>query len=192
VAKNDDFIKFAHAILDAAIENKPSSLDALNALTIGGRAISDLVTEQTGVIGEKIELTYFESIASAFVIPYVHPGNRLSTLVGFNQKVNDLQVAKDVAMQVAAMAPIAVDKEDVPKEEINKELEIGKEQARQQGKPEDMLEKIAMGKLNKFFKETTLLNQDFTKDNKITIKQYLQNDNKSLTVSKFFRYSLNV
>ncbi len=191
VAKNDDFVKFAYSILDKAIQNKPSSLDELKNITIDGRTIGDLVTEQTGIIGEKIELSYYESISDKYVIPYIHPGNKLATIVGFNQQIEDIQVAKDVAMQVAAMAPVAVDKEDVPQSEIDKELEIGKEQARQEGKPEEMLEKIAMGKLNKFFKESTLLNQAFTKDNKITIKQYLQNASKDLTVSKFYRYSLN-
>ena len=191
VAKNEDFVSFAYSIVDAALENKPASLDELKETKINGRSVSDLITDQTGKIGEKIELSYYESISGEYVIPYIHPGNKLATLVGFNKNVDDIQVAKDIAMQVAAMAPVAIDKDDVPQSEVDKELEIGKEQARQEGKPEDLLEKIAMGKLNKFYKESTLLNQDFTKNNKQTIKQYLQGVDKDLTVTKFYRYTLN-
>ena len=192
VAKNENFIKFAGSILDLALENKPSDLNALLQLKLNGITVADAVTEQTGIIGEKIELSMFDFISAEQVIAYIHPGNKLSTLAGFNKKVTDIQVVKDVAMQIAAMNPIAVDKDDVSKEMIDKEIEIGKEQAKREGKPEEMLEKIAMGKLNKFFKESTLLNQEFTKDNKITIRQYLQNTDKDLTVTKFIRYSLNV
>ena len=191
VAKNDDFVKFASSILDLALENKPASLDELKALKLGERTVEEQVIEQTGIIGEKIDLSYYESISDAYVITYIHPGNKLSTIVGFNKEIGDIQIAKDVAMQVAAMAPVAVDKDDVDQETINKEIEIGKEQAKQEGKPENLLEKIAMGKLNKFFKESTLLNQDFTKDNKKTIRQYLQEADKELTVTKFYRYTLN-
>jgi len=191
VAKNENFIKFTYSILDIALEKKPASLDELKALTMDGRSIADLVVEQTGIIGEKLELSYYEHISDEYVISYIHPGNKLSTLVSLNKNIEDIQVAKDVAMQVAAMSPIAIDKDDVSQKEIEKEIEIGKEQARQEGKPEDLLEKIAIGKLNKFFKESTLLNQDFTKDNKLTIRQYLQNTDKELTVTKFYRYSLN-
>ena len=124
------------------------------------------------------------------VIAYIHPGNQLATLVGINLADVDLQVGKDIAMQVAAMNPIAVDKEQIPKDIINKEIEIGKEQAKQEGKPEQILEKIAMGKLNKFFKENTLLNQEFIKENKKSIRQYLPEYNKDLNVSGFKRFSL--
>jgi elongation factor Ts len=191
VAKNESFVNFAYSILDVALKNNPSSIDELKSLKLGDNTVGEQVVEQTGIIGEKIELAYYETINAGHVIPYIHPGNKLATLVGFNKKVNDIQVAKDVAMQVAAMAPVAVDKDEVSQAIIEKELEIGKEQARQEGKPEAMLDKIAQGKLNKFFKDNTLLNQDFTKNNKQTIKQYLESTDKDLTVTKFFRYSLN-
>ena len=123
---------------------------------------------------------------------YIHPGNRLATLVGFTKAGIDIQVYKDVAMQIAAMNPVAVDKDDVKPETIAQEIEIGKEQARREGKPEDMLDKIAQGKLAKFFKESTLLNQEFVKDNKMTIKQYLQSVDKDLTVTAFKRFTLNL
>ena len=190
VAKNADFIKFAQDILNLSIDKKPADLGALKNLTFDGRTVSGRITEQVGIIGEKLDLSFFGSIEAAQVIPYIHPGNKLATLVGLN-KVVDLQVGKDIAMQVAAMNPVAVDKADVLPEVIEKEKEIGREQARNEGKPENMLDKIAEGKLNKFFKESTLLNQEFTKDNSKTVKQYLQSVDKDLTVTGFIRYTLN-
>ena len=190
VAKNADFVKFAQDILQVAVDKKPADLDALKALTLDGRGIGERVTEQIGIIGEKLDLSYYAKIEAAQVVPYIHPGNRLATLVGLNKAV-DIQVGKDVAMQVAAMSPVAVDKGDVSAEMIEKEKEIGREQARNEGKAENMLEKIAEGKLNKFFKESTLLNQDFTKDSTKTVRQYLQAADKDLTVTAFIRYTLN-
>ncbi len=192
VAKNADFIGLTQKILDVAIENNPNNLDELKSLKLDGRTIGDQVLEQNGIIGEKIELSYFDKIEATQVVPYIHPGNKLATLVGFNEKLNDIQVGKDIAMQVAAMAPVAIDKDDVPKSVVEHELEIGKDQARQAGKPEAMLEKIAMGKLGKFFKENTLLNQAFIKDNKKVIKDYLKENGESLTVTGFKRFTLNV
>jgi elongation factor Ts len=190
VAKNDDFIKFAESILDLALENQPANLEDLNSLSLSGKTVSDAVTEQIGIIGEKLELSYYDKIDAAQVTAYIHPGNKLASMIGLNQAVPDDQVGKDVAMQVAAMSPIAIDKEDVPKEVQDREFEIGKEQAKREGKPEQILEKIAMGKLNKFFKENTLLNQDFIKENKKTVKQYLQEKDKELTVTGFVRFGL--
>ena len=189
VAKNDDFVKLTQTILDTAVAEKPADVDALKALEIGGKAISDIIVEQIGVIGEKIDLDFYKFIEAEEIIPYIHPGNKLATIVGFNKKV-DLQVGKDVAMQIAAMAPVAVDKDGVPAEVVAKEKEIGMDQARQEGKPENILEKIAMGKVNKFFKEMTLLNQDFTKDSKKTVKQYLAESDKDLTVTEFVRHTI--
>jgi len=143
------------------------------------------------VIGEKIELTKYGVVEGAFVIAYNHPGNQLANIVAFSSATVKPEVAKDVAMQVAAMAPVAVDKGDVDAETIQREIEVGKEQARAEGKPEDMLEKIAMGKLNKFYKESTLLNQEFIKDNKKTIAQYLNESEKGLTVTSFKRIALS-
>ncbi|MGQ8337742.1 translation elongation factor Ts [Sunxiuqinia sp. A32] len=191
VAKNDDFVKTTASFAEKAIEGKPADLDGLKAIELDGRTIADHVTEQTGVIGEKIELSFFAKIEAEYVIGYIHPGNKLATLVGFNKGGFDAQVAKDVAMQVAAMSPVAVDKQNVSQEVIDKELEIAKEKFRQEGKPEAMLDKIAQGSLNKFFKESTLLNQAFVKDNKQTVKDYLASVDKDLTVTEFVRFALS-
>jgi len=190
VAKNDDFIKFAESILDLALENQPANLEELNSLSLSGKTVSDAVTEQVGVIGEKLELSFYNKIDAAQVTAYIHPGNKLASIIGLNQAVSNEQVGKDVAMQVAAMSPVALDKDDVSQDIQDKEIEIGKEQARKEGKPEAILEKIAMGKLNKFFKENTLLNQDFVKENKKSVKQYLQEIDKELTVTGFVRFGL--
>ena len=192
VAKNADFLALANKILDLAVANKPANLEALKSLPMDGGKIGDKVVEYVGIIGEKLDLSYFEKIEAAHVQAYIHPGNRLATLVGFTRAGADVQVYKDVAMQIAAMNPVAIDKDFVPESVIAQEIEIGKEQARRDGKPEEMLEKIAQGKLTKFFKESTLLNQDFVKDNKLTIRQYLQSINKELTVTDFKRFTLNL
>jgi elongation factor Ts len=192
VAKNADFISLANRIIDVALEKNPANLERLKSLPMDGGKIGDKVIEYIGIIGEKLDLSYFEKIEAAHVQAYIHPGNRLATLVGFTKSGVDVQVYKDVAMQIAAMSPVAIDKDSVPEAIIAQEIEIGKEQARRDGKPEEMLEKIAQGKLSKFFKESTLLNQDFVKDNKMTIRQYLQSVNKDLTVTDFKRFTLNL
>ncbi|RLD67153.1 MAG: elongation factor Ts [Bacteroidetes bacterium] len=192
VAKNIDFVKFAQNILDIAIENKPANLDELKALEINGKKIEDEIINQIGVIGEKLELSYFESVSGEFVSSYIHPGNMLSTIASFNKSGFDEQVGKDIVMQIAAMSPVALDKDDVPEKVVAKEIEIGKDQAIQEGKPADLAEKIAKGRLNKFFKESTLLNQQFVKDNKLSIKDYLVKTDKGLTVTAFKRFTLNV
>jgi elongation factor Ts len=192
VAKNADFIAFATKILDLSLAKKPIDLEGLKSLPLDGGTVSSKIVEYLGIIGEKVELSYYEKIEAPHVQAYIHPGNKLATLVGFSKSGIDIQVYKDVAMQVAAMNPVAIDKDFVKPETIAQEIEIGKEQARRDGKPEEMLEKIAQGKLAKFFKESTLLNQDFVKDNKMTIKQYLQSAGKDLTVTDFKRYSLNL
>jgi elongation factor Ts len=192
VAKNADFQALAAKILDIAITKNPSDLEELKSLPMDDGKIGDKIVEYVGIIGEKLDLSYFGKIEAAHVQAYIHPGNRLATLVGFTKSGFDVQVYKDVAMQVAAMNPVAVDKGFVPQSVVDQEIEIGKEQARRDGKPEEMLDKIAQGKLAKFFKESTLLNQDFVKDNKMTIKQYLQSVGKDLTVTDFKRFSLNL
>ena len=191
VAKNENFVALTNTFIQAAIVNKCSTLDAVKALVIDGRSIGEQVIEQTGVIGEKIELPFYECIAAACVVPYIHPGNKLATLVGFNKEVS-AQVGKDVAMQIAAMSPVAIDNQDVPASVVEQELKIAKEKFRLEGKPENMLDKIAQGALNKFFKENTLLNQDFVKDNKMTIRQYLGGVDKDLKVTVIKRFTLNV
>lgn len=189
VAKNEDFVKFAKAVLDVALENKPSDLEALKTLEFNGRTVADNVSDQTGSIGEKVDLSNCELINAEHVTAYIHQGNQVATLVGLN-KVVDEQVGKDIAMQIAAMRPVSIDKEDVPAIVIEKELEIGREQARQEGKPEELLDKIAIGKLNKFYKESTLHNQDFIKDSKLSVKQYLESVEKGLSVTSFKYYSI--
>ena len=191
VAKNENFVALAVSILDKALEVKPTSLDELKSVKMDGITISEKLIEQIGIIGEKVELSAFEAIEAAAVQSYIHQGNKLATLVGFTKAGIDEQVYKDVAMQVAAMSPVAVDKDDVPEKVKQQELEIGAEQARREGKPEAMLDKIAQGKLAKFFKENTLLNQEFVKDNKMTIKDYLKSIDKELTVKNFKRITLN-
>jgi elongation factor Ts len=194
VAKNEDFGKMANAILDVAISNNPSDLDGLKQLPFSGNGltIGEKIIEQTGVIGEKIDLSSYERITAEMVVAYNHPGNKLASMVGLNKKGNFADAGRDVAMQVAAMAPVAVDKDEVPQSVIDREMEVGKELAIQEGKPADMAEKIAIGRLNKFFKESTLLSQEFVKDNKKTIAQYLKECDADLTVTSFKRIALSV
>jgi elongation factor Ts len=191
VAKNNDFQHFAESILQLALEKQPKDLENLKNLNVENKTVADAIVEQIGIIGEKIDLSFYQKISATQVTAYIHPGNKLASLIGLNKSVTDPQVGKDIAMQVAAMDPVAVEQDQIPKHIIDKEIEIGKDQARQEGKPEEILEKIATGKLNKFFKEKTLLNQQFIKDNKKTIRQYLQEVYKELTVTGFVRYSLS-
>ncbi len=192
VAKNDDFGAFANKIVDIAVTNNPSSLDELKGLSFNGDGLSvgDKITEQTGVIGEKLDLSAYEIVNAERVVAYNHPGNKIATVVGLSQEAAPEEVGKDVAMQVAAMAPVALTADEVPQDVIDREIEIGKEQAIQEGKPAEMAEKIAMGKLNKFYKENTLLAQAFIKDNKKSVEQYLKDHDGDLTVTGFKRISL--
>lgn len=191
VAKNADFVAFANAVADVAVAVNPSTLDDLLAQSINGAKIADLIIDQTGKIGEKIGVSKFEVIEAEKVIAYIHGNYRLGVLVGFNQSGAGLDEAgKDVAMQIAAMSPVGVDKADVDARIIEKELEIAKEQIRAEGKPEEMVEKIAAGKLNKFYKEQTLLNQEFVKDSSKDIRKFLDDVSKGLTVTAFKRVVL--
>lgn len=192
VAKNEDFVKKAHLFADAALAQKPNSLEELKNLTVEGHTIESEITNMTGVIGEKIDLSVYQKLEAPQVVSYIHPGNRLATIVSFNKAVDDPQVPKNISMQVAAMAPVSVDKDRVPKEVIEKELEIGRAQAKEEGKPEAILDKIAEGKLNKFFKENTLVSQEFISDHKITVAEYMAQHDKELKVLDFIRYTLNV
>ena len=195
VAKNDNFVKFATSINNVALSQKPADLDALKLLKLDSLTVAETVMGQVGMIGEKIDLINYGTIEAAHVVAYIHPGNKLATLVGFNKKLSDVQIGKDVAMQIAAMSPVAVDKDVVPAEVVAKEREIALEQTnldkKNEGKPANILEKIAEGKLEKFFKENTLLNQEFIKDSKLTVRDYLKSQDKDLTVTKFIRYTLN-
>ncbi len=189
VAKNEEFSGFAHKVIDAAIHHQPHNLDELKSLDINGRTVGESVMDLVGKTGEKMDLSSYEFIEANKVFAYNHQGNRLATILGLN-KDNNAEAGRQMAMQVAAMNPVAVDKDDVSQKIIDKEIEIGMEQARQEGKPENMLEKIAQGKLNKFYKENTLLNQDFVRDSKITVGQYLKSVDPELKVTGFRRLML--
>ena len=192
VAKNEDFGVFANKLADIAINCSAKSIDDLKTQSYDGNGLSvaEKITEQTGVIGEKIDISACQVIEAANVVAYNHPGNQIATIVGFSKDASE--AGRQVAMQVAAMAPISVDEASVPKEVIEKELEIGKELAIQEGKPAELAEKIAHGRLNKFYKESTLLNQAFVRDNKKSVKQFLQETDGDLTVTEFKRVSLSI
>ncbi|MBP9186388.1 MAG: elongation factor Ts [Bacteroidia bacterium] len=192
VAKNEDFVKFAHAIADLALANKPASADALKALDMDGQPLSERLMEQVGKIGEKIDVIKYEIVEANNVVAYIHGANRLAVLVALNNAPTEANIVagKDAAMQVAALNPAAVDKDGVDSTIIERELEIAKEQVRAEGKPENMIEKIAQGKLAKFYKDNTLLNQEFVKDGSLTVAQMLDKVEKGLTVTSFIRVSL--
>jgi elongation factor Ts len=189
VAKNEDFVNFTRKVLNAAIEVKAKNAGEVNALVVDGTTVENLIIEQIAKIGEKIQLSHYETIEAPVVYSYVHPGNRLATIVSFNKTGFDVQ-GHDVAMQIAAMAPLALNKDLVPADAIEREMEVYRGQIREEGKPENMVEKIAEGKLNKFFKENTLLSQDFIKDSKKNVLQYLQESDKELTATAFYRFML--
>ncbi len=192
VSKNEDFISLTRQFANIALEKFPASLEELLALPFGEITIGDKVTEQVGVIGEKVELSAYEKLEAPVVAPYIHMGNKAGVLVGLNKAGgnNYYDAGRDVAMQVAAMKPVALDKEDVDPTIIEKEIEIGKEQARNEGKAEAMLEKIAMGKLNKFYQENTLVNQQFVKDGSMTVASYLKSIDKDLAATAFRHVAL--
>jgi elongation factor Ts len=194
VAKNEGYVNMAKTILNAALSNDAADKDAVLALPFDGTmTIGEKLIEQTGVIGEKIELGAYERIEGALVASYIHAGSKLATLVAVSSPGEGVaSAARDVAMQVAAMNPVSVDASSVPAEVIAKELEVGKELARQEGKAEAMLDKIAEGRLKKFFRESTLMEQDFIKDSKKTIAQYLNEVEKGLVVTSFKRVGLGV
>ena len=186
VAKNEDFVNLAKEFAQIALDKFPADLEGLLSQPYQNITIGEKVQEQVGVIGEKIELADYQRVEAPQVVSYVHMGNKAGVLVGLNKddaKYRD--AGRDVAMQVAAMKPVALNKEGVDASIVEKEIEIGKELARQEGKPEDMLEKIALGKLNKFFKDNTLLAQAFVKDNSQSVEGYLRSIDKDLTVTEF-------
>ncbi len=191
VAKNADFIALADKIAEAALANTPATVEELKALTLDGQVISELLIEQTGVIGEKIDVSKYDIVTGEKVVAYIHGNYRLGVLVGLSADAEGADEAgKDVAMQIAAMNPIAIDKDGVDQNTIEREIAIAKEQIIAEGKPAEMAEKIAQGKLNKFFKETTLLNQEFVKDSSKNIAQFLDSVSKGLTVTAFKRVQL--
>lgn len=189
VAKTDDFIAFAKSLLDLAFDNNLTSAEELVGASYNGAPVSEAITELTGKTGEKIEIGGLGVIEADTVTAYNHPGNRVGAIVGLN-KAGFEELGRDVAMQAAAMAPVALNKESVSDEVIAKEIEIGKDLAIQEGKPAEMAEKIAQGRLGKFFKENTLLEQAFIKDNKQSVANYLKGADPELTVTAFKRFSL--
>ena len=191
VAMNSEFIDLTKSVLNAAVENRPESIDALKEISVNGSKVADLITDKMGITGEKMGLGAYEYLSAPTVIFYIHPGNKLATIVGFNKANIDTQVAKDIAMQVAAMNPVALVAGDVSEEIKERELNLAKEKAREAGKPENLLEKIAEGALTKFYKEFTLLQQEFIKNPKQTVEQYLAEYDKELAVTGFKRVSLN-
>ena len=194
VAKNEDFRNLGESITEVANASGVSTKEELLAQELsGGQKIEDVLTDYIGKIGEKIEIGHYERITGERVVSYTHGANRIGVLVALKgaDGTEVAEVGKDVAMQIAAMRPIAVDKDGVDEATIAREIEIGKEQARAEGKPVDMLEKIAAGKLNKFYKDNTLLNQEFVKDSSLTIAKLLDKTHKGLTVSDFKRIAIS-
>ncbi|RAU83818.1 translation elongation factor Ts [Pontibacter arcticus] len=193
VSKVEDFKTLAQAVLNAAVSTNAASKEELLATPqADGRALEDHITDLMGKIGEKIDVVSYQTVTADQVVAYNHSNGKLGVLVALNNTngTDVTEVGKDVAMQIAAMKPIALDKDGVDSATIEREIEIGKEQARAEGKPENMLEKIAQGKLNKFYKESTLLNQEFVKDSSLTIAQLLEKTSKGLTVSEFKRVAI--
>lgn len=191
VAKNEDFIKLTQDILDKAVAEKPANLEALLALQINGQTIEALVTERSGVTGEKMELGSYEQISAPAVASYVHAGNKLGVVVGFNEALDE-DFAKEIAMQIASMNPIAVDDAGVPEHIKQQELQIAMDKAREAGKPENLLERIAQGSLEKYYKENTLLKQEFVfADDKKSVGDALKAASNSLVVTGFKRFNLN-
>lgn len=193
VAKNDDFREFVQSLMNVAIKEMPASAEELlNAAYNEKLSVNDKIIEQVGVVGEKLDLSGYDVVKADSVVAYNHPGNQIASLVGLNSSSEDAQDAgRQVAMQVAAMNPMALDKSGIDQETIDRELEVGKELAIQEGKPADMAVKIAEGRLNKFFKENTLLSQEFVRDNKLSVEQFLKNAESGLTIVDFKRQALS-
>ena len=188
VSKNADFVAFAQSIMDAAIENNVKSVEELNDASINGAKVSDLINDKLASIGEKIEIIKFERVEAPFVASYIHGSNRMGVLVGLTQDA--AEAGKDVAMQIAAMNPLAVDETSISPETIEREKNIAIEMIKAEGKPAEMAEKIAMGKLNKFFKDNTLMAQAFVKDGNQSVEGYLKSINADLKVTEFKRVAL--
>ena len=188
VAKNDSYLKLANDLVDQALDY--DSMDDFLASAFDGMTVAEKLTEQTGVIGEKIEIGSFQTLKAPFVGSYIHAGNKIATLVGLSGAIDGgAEVAKNVAMQVAAMNPIALNEEQVDASVVEKEIEIAKDQLRQEGKPEAMLDNIVKGKIKRFYKDNTLVNQDFIKDSKVSVAAYVKSAGDA-TVIGFERVAL--
>ena len=192
VAKNEEFKDLASKILDLAFDNSLNSVGDILKKDLYSNTVELHIVNLIGKIGEKIEITEYKTLEGGKIVPYIHAGNKLGVLVSLSNvsSVDYISVGKDVAMQIAAMNPIAINSDQVDQSVVDKEIEIGKDQALKEGKPEQIIEKIAQGKLQKFFKENTLLNQSFVKDNSLTVKSYLATFSSELSVDKFIRISI--
>lgn len=192
VAKNEGFVTFAKDIATVALNSGAESVEALKAMTVGTVSLESRLMEEVAKIGEKIDVVKYEMISGANVVSYIHGANRMGVLVEMNNAPSEANIAagKDVAMQIAAMNPVAVDKDDVDASMVEREMEIGRDQARQEGKPEAIIEKIAQGKLERFYKDSTLLNQEFVKDSSKTVAKMLTDVESGLTVKQFKRVQL--
>ena len=192
VAKNDDFVAFANMIANHALSNQPADIATLVASTANGLTIEQALLDMMGKTGEKMEVSKYELVKGENIVPYIHAGNRMGVLVELNNAPSDANIAagKDTAMQIAAMNPIALNESEVPQDVITREIEVGKEQAIAEGKPAEMAEKNAQGRLNKFYKEYTLVNQEFVKDNSKTIAKMLADTEAGLVVKSFKRVAL--
>lgn len=191
VAKNEGHVKLTEEILAVAMEKKPQTKEELLTLPLhDGRSIQEHITDRIGSTGEKMELGNYEFVVSDFTSSYIHPGNMLGVVVSFNEAIDE-RVARNVAMQVASMNPIAVREEEVPQAIVDEELKIAREKAQEQGKPEQIIDRIAEGSLQKFFKENTLLHQTLIMDNKMDVATYLKGESATLTVTAFKRVNLN-
>jgi elongation factor Ts len=192
VAKNAEFIEFANELASMAEQNMPADIDALKALPMGGATAGEKLMEMVAKIGEKIDVVRYEQVNADCVVPYIHGNYRIGVLVGLNhaETADIVAAGKDVAMQIAAMNPLAVDEKGLTQEQIDREKAIAVEQTIAEGKPADMAEKIAAGKMNKFFKENTLLPQPFVKDNGKSVGDYLKGVNSGLTVTTFRRVAV--
>lgn len=191
VAKNADFIGLAKKILDAAVRVGIKDLEGLKQMKLEGHTAEEEVTNFSGVTGEKMELSFFAVVEAPSVAFYIHPGNKLAAIVGFSKELPNDTLGFEIAMQIAGMNPVAVDADSVPKEIRDREFEVGREQARNEGKPEQLLDKIAEGRLQKFYKENTLMAQEFVQEGKISVAQYIAKFDKDLKVTSFARYGLN-
>lgn len=189
VAKNEDFVAFTREVLQTAVDAKAKSLEEVMALTINGLSVETMIVEQVAKIGEKITLSHYYPIEAVATYAYVHPGNRMASVVGLSKAGYD-EEGKEMSMQVIAGRPVALNKESVPAEIIEREMEVYRGQVREEGKPEDMVEKIAQGKLNKFFKESTLLSQEYTREAKVSVEEHLKKIDKDLTITAFQRAEL--
>ena len=190
VAKNNEFQALANKIADTALANLPENLEALLSTKMGDNTIEEAITQQTGKSGEKHSIAFYSKLNAPFIGSYIHMTGKVATIVGFSKVIN-AEVGKEIAMQITAMNPVSISKNDCPQSVIDKELEIYRVQIREEGKPENMVEQIAQGKLAKFFKESTLEAQIFVKDGKLTVAEYLKSVDPEVKVTGFYRFSLS-